>query len=406
MKKKKKQHGFREPEKIMNAYKKFIIDDAFPEEPQPQIIRYGRRTQVLDIENNAYTDYCLAGGRLILGHAHRNVVLGVKKNAEKGILIGRITSEEVMVAKHIVESVASIEKVKFFTSEKESLDAAVTLAQKHTKKQGVLIFDLAQYTPNHPSNDATIFTLPFNNTSSTEKFLSENKDKIACVLIDPISIKMGIIPSEIEFVKMLSVLCKKYNIVLICDETTTGFRCSKGCLQSDMNFMPDLTVLAGIIGGGFPLAVLGGRGDILQLTPQGGGINHKEKCLSPVIMRASLMTLRLLTENFYNTLNQRANKLAEDVNATLKKNNVAAYVSNYNSMMSIYFKKTKPKNSKEAVEAFSKEKYSLLRKYLLAAGILFPLTQKTPFYVTMMHSKKELHELLTSLKKFFMVDAS
>ena len=70
------------------------------------MMKYGRRQQLFDYDNNAYTDYCLSWGALILGHAHRNVVLAAKKTVEKGTSFGTSTREEIEIAKHIVKNVS------------------------------------------------------------------------------------------------------------------------------------------------------------------------------------------------------------------------------------------------------------------------------------------------------------
>ena len=61
---------------------------------QPLVMKYGRQQQLFDYDGNAYTDYCLSWGALILGHAHHNVILGAKKTAEKGTSFGTTTREE------------------------------------------------------------------------------------------------------------------------------------------------------------------------------------------------------------------------------------------------------------------------------------------------------------------------
>ena len=213
---------------------------------------------------------------------------------------------------------------------------------------------------------------------------------------------MGVVPATWAFLKTLRELTKKYNIVLIFDEIMTGFRSSLGCVQSDVNIIPDITCLGKIIGGGFPVGAYGGRKDIMQnLAPLGGVYQAGTFSGNPVVLSAGLAALKLLNKDFYNHLNKKCEDFIDELNNYFKMNNVDAHLSHYKSMMSIRFCKEPVFDYDDAQKAAGGEKYSALFKHLLQAGIYWPPADLEAFFVSGMHTKKDLDQLLNDLKKFF-----
>lgn len=390
----------------------------------PLIMKYGRKAKLFDQDNNAYTDYCLSWGALILGHAHRNVVLAAKKTVEQGTSFGTTTREEIEIAEHIVRHVPSIELVRFVNSGTEATMSAIRLARGFTKKEMVVKFDgcyhghfddlltkagsgVAQLKEssslgipkNHIENT---LSLPYNNTEILEKALSEHKDHIACVIIEPVAGNMGVIPGGVEFLKGLRALTKKFNIVLIFDEIMTGFRTNAGCVQTDYGIIPDMTCLGKIIGGGFPIGAYGGRKDIMQcLSPLGGVYQAGTFSGNPVVMKAGLATLRLLNDGFYTSLNGKCEKFSAEVNSYFLEQKINAHLAHYKGMMSIRFRKEPVLNYDDALHAAGGEKYGELFSHLLNAGIYWPPADLESFFVSGMHTQSDLDRLGAALKGFF-----
>ncbi|MCK5579970.1 MAG: glutamate-1-semialdehyde 2,1-aminomutase [Candidatus Omnitrophica bacterium] len=391
---------------------------------QPLVMKYGRGSKLYDEDGNSYTDYCLSWGALIFGHAHRNAILAAKKTVERGISFGTSTRAEVDIARHIVKCVPSIEMVRFVNSGTEATMSAIRLARGYTKRPIVIKFDgcyhghvddlltaagsgVANLKESSSlgipkSHIENTISLPYNNVEVLEKTLATQKDKIACVILEPVAGNMGVIPADVTFLKTLRNLTKKYKIVLIFDEIMSGFRTNPGCVQADVNITPDMTCLGKIVGGGFPIGVYGGRKDIMRcLAPLGGVYQAGTFSGNPVVMRAGLATLKLLNNDFYAKLNQRTENFAKEINAFFEENDIDAYMSNYKGMMSIRFAKGPVKNYKDAQEASSNEKYGKLFNHLLKRGIYWPPADLESFFVSGMHSKKDLAGLMEALKEFF-----
>lgn len=391
---------------------------------KPLVMKYGRRQHLYDYDGNQYTDYCLSWGALILGHAHRNVVLQSKKTLEKGTSFGTITREEIDLAAHITQSVPSIELLRFVNSGTEATMSAIRLARGFTKKEILVKFDgcyhghfddlltkagsgvsrLAESSSLGipAAHIANTISLPYNDSGALEATLTKHKDKIACVIIEPVAGNMGVVPAIPEFLRALRELTKKYGIVLIFDEIMTGFRTQRGCVQADYGVVPDLTCLGKIIGGGFPVGAYGGRKEIMQcLAPLGGVYQAGTFAGNPVVMKAGLATLRLLNDDFYRTLNNRCEKFIEKVNGFFRENNGAAHLSHYRGMMSIRFRREEVFNYDDARQAAGGERYGRLFWHLIERGIYWPPADLEASFMSGAHTAGDLENLFGALSEFF-----
>lgn len=390
----------------------------------PLVMKYGRGARLFDYDNNAFTDYCLSWGASILGHAHRNVTLAAKKTAEKGASFGTTTREEINIASHIVDSVPSIDKIRFVNSGTEATMSAIRLARGFTGRDMLVKFDgcyhghfddlltaagsgVAQLQESSsagiPASHITnTLSLPYNDIDVLTKTLTDHHEKIACVIIEPVAGNMGVIPAQKEFLRTLRDLTKKFNIVLIFDEVMSGFRTNPQCVQGDIDIIPDMTCLGKIIGGGFPIGAYGGQADIMHcLAPEGPVYQAGTFAGNPVVLKAGLAALRVMNEKFYNKLNTKCATFTTTLNAYFKENGIEAHLAHYHSMMSLRFRQAPVLNYADAQAAAGRERYSQLFQYLLNAGIYWPPADLEAFFVSSAHSAQDLKTLLNVLQNFF-----
>lgn len=390
----------------------------------PLVMERGDGARLYDVDGNSYTDYCLSWGALILGHSHRNAILAAKKTVERGTSFGATTRAEIDLAKFITRAVPSIELVRFVNSGTEATMSAIRLSRGHTGKKMVVKFDGCYHghfddlltkagsgvanlkessslgiPASHVENT---LSLPYNNTVVLAQTLENHKNDIACVIIEPVAGNMGVIPAEKEFLRTLRELTQKYKIVLIFDEIMTGFRTGLGCVQADYGITPDLTCLGKIIGGGFPIGAYGGKKEIMKcLAPLGGVYQAGTFSGNPVVMRTGLATLKLLNENFYRALNERCEQFSQGLNEFFTENKINAQLSHYKSMLSIRFSGKLVKNYDDARSAASDEIYGQLFWHLIERGIYWPPADLEAFFVSGMHTKKDLADLSSAIKGFF-----
>ncbi len=390
----------------------------------PLIIDYGRGSKIYDVDGNAYTDYCLAWGAAILGHAHRNVVLAARKRVNKGIGFGATTKPEIEIAQYITKCIPSIELIRFVNSGTEATMSAVRLARGFTRKNIVVKFDGCYHghfddflikagsgvaTLSQSSSlgipqshiDTTV-SLPYNNTSVLAETLERFKKDIACVIIEPVAGNMGVIPAQKEFLKTLRDLTRKYGILLIFDEIITGFRSFPGGLQSEVDIYPDLTCLGKIIGGGFPVGAYGGRKDIMEcLAPLGGVYQAGTFSGNPIVMRAGLATLKFLTKSFYENLNQKSEQFVVALNNFFTENKISAHILSYKSMFSLRFSKESVYNYSQAQAASNADLYKSLFRHLLAQEIYWPPADLETSFISGVHTKMDLDGLKRAIQDFF-----
>ncbi len=390
----------------------------------PLVIEKGRGSRFYDVDGNAYTDYCLSWGALILGHSHPEVVKAVQTAVKNGSSFGTTTKPEVELAKLLVKSVPSLELVRFVNSGTEATMSAIRLARGFTKKNKVVKFDGCYHghfddllakagsgvanlpesssqgiTPNHV---ADTLSLPFNDISICEKILTQCHNEIACCIIEPIAGNMGVIPAQREFLEGLRRITQKYKIVLIFDEIITGFRTGFGGTQDQLGITPDLTCLGKIIGGGFPVGSYGGRKDIMNhLAPLGGVYQAGTFAGNPVVMSAGLAVLKNLDNSFYKNLNQISENFATDMNTFFIQKNIPARITHYKSMLSLRFDIKPIRNYTDALAASSKKKYRELFHYLLQHKIYWPPADLETFFISGAHTSKDLLKLSKILKMFF-----
>ena len=390
----------------------------------PIVVKYGEKAKLYDYDGNCFTDYCLSWGAQILGHAPRNVILAAKKTSEKGTSFGTLTREEIEIAKHITDNVPSIDMIRFVNSGTEATMSAIRLARGFTKRDILIKFDGCYHGHSddlltkagsgvtHLQESSSLgipkahvqntISLPYNNIDLLTKTIEEHKNNIACVIIEPVCGNMGVIVPKLDFLKTLREITRKHNIVLIFDECITGFRTNPGCYQSDINIIPDITCLGKIIGGGFPVGAYGGRKDIMQsLSPLGGVYQAGTFAGNPIVMKAGLATLKMLDKTFYKLLNEKSENFAQNLNQFFIDNHIGVHLSYYKSMMSLRFRKEIVNNYTDAQEAAGKEIYPRLFHYLLNHGIYFPPADLEAFFISGMHTKKDLEILLNTLKNFF-----
>lgn len=393
----------------------------------PLVMKYGDRQFLFDYDNNCFTDYCLSWGALILGHANRNVVLAAKKAVQRGVSFGTTTREEILLAEFICKHVPSIEKVRFVNSGTEATMSAIRLARGFTGRDGVIKFDggyhghcddllttagsgvaelqesSSQGIP--PSHIKNTISLPYNDLQALKQTINERHKEIACVIIEPVAGNMGVIQATEEFLAVLRELTKKYGIVLIFDEIMSGFRGKTGCVQAWRKIIPDMTCLGKIIGGGFPIGAYGGREEIMNhLAPAGGVYQAGTFSGNPVVMSAGLAQLKLLTPEFYKKNNDKCRKFANQVNAGFKEHDIDAHLVASASMMSLRFRKEPVNNYADAQAAQGGERYKKLFHHLLEDGIYFPPADLEAFFISGMHTTKDLDHLTESLKRFFIND--
>ncbi len=283
-----------------------------------------------DLDGNEIIDYVMGNGALLLGHAHPELVAAISSQVAQGTHLGGSTPFEMQWAQAIMRLAPSVEKVRFTNSGTESTYLAIRLARAFTGKKKILKFEehfhgWHEYAlpaqGNSPTSavpqevlDLVVVARP--DIAEVEAALN-NDPEIAAVMLEPTGGHYGCFPIQPEpFLRQLREVTARHGVVLIFDETITGFRVSKGGAAARYNIDPDISTFGKIVAGGMPGAAIGGKAEILEMmsfkgTPdwdnhrrvgQGGTFNA-----NPPTAIAGITCLNMIAER---PINEQADAMA------------------------------------------------------------------------------------------------
>ncbi|MBO8171826.1 MAG: aspartate aminotransferase family protein [Bacillaceae bacterium] len=268
-------------------------------DPYPILMKKAEGAILQDVDGNSYVDYLLSYGAMALGHGHYKVTEAVLKQIMNmgSTMFGTPHQFEIDLARKLIRLYRGIEKIRYTNSGTEATLLAIRMAMAYTSKYKIAKFEghyhggfeqvLVSINPDVSkagSEDCpcpvpesagicqdhleNTIVLPFNNLEATERILRAHADQLAAVIIEPV--QAGFIPADPEFLQGLRQITTELGILLIFDEVKTGFRVSLGGAQEKYGVTPDLTTLGKVLGGGFPIGVVGGRADIMDISAPAG----------------------------------------------------------------------------------------------------------------------------------------
>lgn len=163
-------------------------------------------------------------------------------------------------------------------------------------------------------------TVPYNDMESVRYVFEQYGDELAAVIVEPVSGNMGVVPPVNDFLQNLRKITEDHGTLLIFDEVMTGFRVGYNCAQGHFGVTPDLTCLGKVIGGGLPVGAYGGKKEIMQrIAPEGDIYQAGTLSGNPLAMAAGIATLNQLTEESYDAINEKADRLVEGLQEAAKR---------------------------------------------------------------------------------------
>jgi glutamate-1-semialdehyde 2,1-aminomutase len=326
----------------------------------PVFVREANGCMLVDIDGNAYIDYVMSWGPLILGHANPLVIAAVRDAAERGTSFGAPTEAESDLAELVISMVPSIEKVRFCSSGTEATMSALRLARGFTGRAKVIKFAgcyhghgdaflisagsgaLTNGVPDSPGITEGVardtIVVDYNDTQGVWNAFEQQGEEIAAVIVEPYVGNMGLVLPLPDFLPALRAACTRYGSVLIFDEVMTGFRVAPGGVQEREGITPDLTTLGKIIGGGLPVGAFGGRSDIMsRLSPEGPVYQAGTLSGNPLAMAAGLATLRgLQNPKVYPHLEELGLRFAVGMSEVLTRHSVPHTAASRGSMVGFF----------------------------------------------------------------------
>lgn len=323
--------------------------------PFPIIFEKAEAASLIDIDGHRYVDYLLSYGALMLGHAHPEILSAVQSVwSEQGTSsFGATHPLEMEMTDELLALYPSFDQVRFTNSGLEATLFALRLAIAYTGKSHIAKFEGHYHgahdhvlqsvtpvsdqagdsvsphavpdslgTPDYYRQHSVI--LPFNDWDACERILTEKADVIAAVIMEPML--SGYIAADHAFMKNLRELTTQLGIVLIFDEVKTGFRIELGGAQAFYGVEPDLTALGKVVGGGFPIGVVGGKRSFMELASPLRSDKRSEVVFhsgtfngNPLSIAAGLATIRYLKQpGAFAAIVQNTNDLRVGINSLAK----------------------------------------------------------------------------------------
>ena len=380
---------------------------------QPRFIQRAKGSRLYDVDGNTYIDYVLSWGPMILGHAPTTVITAIKKAAANGTSYGAPTELEITLARMIHDALPSMEKLRLVSSGTEAVMSAIRAARAFTKRDAVLKFDGCYHghsdyllakagsgvatlgipdSPGIPADFAKhTLTAPYNNIEAVRQIIHEHRDKLACIILEPIAGNMGVVPPAPDFLPSLRRLTEENGILLIFDEVISGFRVTYGGAQTLYGVTPDLTVLGKIIGGGLPVGAYGGRGEIMDLIAPSGPV-YQAGTLSgnPLAVSAGIATLKALkARGIYKRLEERSAALAKGMGEAAKKTGVSFTQTRVGSMLGGFFT-SRPVLDWDTAKQSDTKRYGIFFHMMLEQGVYLAPSQFEATFLSTAHASADI----------------
>lgn len=351
-------------------------------QPHPYYVANASGCYVTDIDGVQRIDFANNMASLIHGHAHPAIVNAVIDQLQKGTAYTMATEAEVVFAQLLCDRVPGFEKIRFVNSGTEAVMTMIKASRAYTdrpkiaKAEGAYhgTYDFAEVsqtanpsnwgninkpnsvplangTPHGVLNDVVIF--PYNDIERTIAILDRQANKIACVLIDPVPHRVGLLQGTNEFVEALHKWTRANGALLVFDEVVT-LRVNYGGAQEKYSVRPDLTALGKMIGGGFPVGALAGRSDVMKvldpresklLFPHSGTFSA-----NPITMTAGRVAMELFDKEAILKLNILTQKAINQIEEAIRIADVPVSITGAGSMFRIHLRATPPTTYREAYQ--------------------------------------------------------
>ncbi|HJN59188.1 MAG: aspartate aminotransferase family protein [Dehalococcoidia bacterium] len=397
--------------------------------PVPLFFESAKGSKMFDVDGNEYIDYVMGMGPNIFGHSPEFITNSVFKDMQDGFCLTGQTRKENELSEFISKTLPFKRKFRYASSGTEIVQIALRLARSYTNKNKFLKFEghyhgwmdsvLYNSHPNVSSEESIyepvpesggiskgtadeVVIAPWNDVEALETTLRDQSEDISAIITEPILWNSNVILPNRGYLQELRNLCDKYNVLLIFDEVGTGFRVALGGAQEIYNVEPDLSTYAKSMAGGFPIAMLAGKPEIMDYMANGKVVHGGSFNTNVMSVSASHATLNYLLNNlnFYKSLNENGDVLIEGLKYAAKKHNIDILIQGLGSVFYLSFTNLKSiKNYREHANNVDEEKYKEFSKLMLLNGIR--LSQNGRWHMSSAHSTNDIDKTIKSAYESF-----
>ena len=387
------------------------------------IVVEGDGARVRDASGKEYVDFLIGSGPMLIGHRHPAVTQAVREQLEKGTTFFANSAPGILLAETIVNAVPCAEQVRYTSTGSEATLYAMRAIRAHRRRSKILKFEggyhgmndyaLMSLAPKRRGNAAEpipdsagipdaikneMLVAPFNDLDAVTALVEQHHDELAGIIVEAFQ---RVIPPQPGFLQGLRDLTMHYELPLVFDEIVTGFRFAYGGAQEFYGVVPDLCTLGKVVGGGFPLAAVAGRREIMahfdrnavdekDFLPQVGTLSG-----NPIAATAGLATLEVLREDdAYERLHGTGRRLMQGLDDAMRGAGVTAQICGEGCLFDIVFT-DQPIVDYWSTENGDKKKLATFNQTLLEHGVL---KGGSKFYVSLALTDADIDHTLNAFE--------
>ena len=379
----------------------------------PLYVESGKGSKIRTADGRTLTDFCCSWGAMILGHANAEIVEAIQKQAEKGTTFGINTELEVRFAEKLCSLVPCLERVRLVSSGTEAVMTALRIARAVTGRKRIIKFDGCYHghsdsvlvsagsglltggtltspgISRHVASDT--FVVPYNDLNAVNELIREKGQEIAAIIVEPVAANMGLVMPEPGYLAKLRHYADRCGALLIFDEVINGFRFSLSSYAKIAGVKPDLMTLGKVIGGGLPLAAVGGAAVFMdELAPRGKIYQAGTLSGNPLAVAAGLKTIEILErDDPYPRLEQLGLQVADIINTAAASKGLPFRCAQYGGVFTVFFARQPVKNLADArrcdTQAYAQHFHTLLNR-----GYYLPPSQFEVGFISAAHSEEDV----------------
>ena len=396
-------------------------------DPYPVYVREGRGSTVWDVDGNEYVDFHGGFGTLAVGHAHPKVVEAIERAARTGTHFAATTEATVALAEELCRRFR-LDQVRFANSGTEATMGAIRLARAVTGRDVVLKIE-GSY---HGHHDTVMFSVvpnadlmggrdtpastplsrgipaetahltavvPFNDAGALERLLGERGSEIACLIMEPVMMNIGIVIPQPGYLEAVRDLCARHGVVLIFDEVKSGATVAPGGAAERFGVQPDLACYAKAIGGGTVIGAFGGRGDLMAEIAQGaahmGTFNG-----NPLSASAGLAALtEVLTPDAYELFGKLGTILAEGCQRAIDEYGIPAHAVDLGCKGCVSYRPEPLQNYRDFLEA-DVDLFAASWPWMVNRGVFMTPGDEEQWTISVQHSEEDVQRYVDAFGGF------